>query len=39
MVNPEKEMVLPEDVLVARGTASGLESLVKASRGEINELR
>ena len=38
MVNPEKEMVLPEDVLVARGTASGLERLVKAARGEVNEL-
>lgn len=38
MVNPEKEMVLPEDVLVARGTASGLERLVKAARGEVDEL-
>lgn len=38
MVNPEKEMVLPEDVLVARGTASGLERVVKAARGEVDEL-
>jgi len=38
MVNPEKEMVLPEDVLVARGTASGLERLVKAARGEVDDL-
>ena len=38
MVNPEKEMVLPEDVLVARGTASGLERLVKAARGEVDKL-
>jgi uncharacterized protein with PhoU and TrkA domain len=38
MVNPEKEMVLPEDVLVARGTASGLEKVVKAARGEVSEL-
>ena len=35
MINPEKEIVLPEDVLVARGTAMGLESLVKAARGEV----
>ncbi len=38
MVNPEKEMVLPDDVLVARGTASGLERVVKAARGEVSEL-
>jgi len=38
MVSPEKEMVLPEDVLVARGTASGLERLVKAARGEVDKL-
>ena len=38
LVNPEKEMVLPEDVLVARGTASGLERLVKAARGEVDKL-
>ena len=35
MINPEKEIVLPEDVLVARGTAMGLESLEKAARGEV----
>jgi uncharacterized protein with PhoU and TrkA domain len=35
LINPEKEVVLPEDVLMARGTASGLESLAKAARGEI----
>jgi len=38
MINPEKEIVLPEDVLVARGTASGLERLVQAARGEVSEL-
>ncbi len=38
MINPEKEIVLPEDVLVARGTESGLEKLVKAARGEIKDL-
>jgi uncharacterized protein with PhoU and TrkA domain len=38
MVNPEKEIVLPEDVLVARGTASGLERVMKAARGEVDKL-
>ena len=38
MINPEKEIILPEDVLLARGTASGLEKLVKAARGEIEDL-
>jgi uncharacterized protein with PhoU and TrkA domain len=38
MINPEKEVVLPEDVLVARGTASGLEKLVKAASGEAKDL-
>lgn len=38
MINPEKEVVLPEDVLLARGTAFGLEKLVKAAKGEIGNL-
>jgi uncharacterized protein with PhoU and TrkA domain len=38
MINPEKEIILPEDVLLARGTASGLEKLVKAARGETEGL-
>jgi len=38
MINPEKEIVLPEDVLVARGTAEGLEKLGKAARGEVKDL-
>ena len=38
MINPEKEVVMPEDVLMARGTASGLETLKRAARGEIREL-
>jgi uncharacterized protein with PhoU and TrkA domain len=38
MINPEKEIVLPEDILLARGTAMGLESLVKAARGEVDEI-
>jgi len=38
MINPEKEIVLPEDILLARGTAMGLESLVRAARGEVDEI-
>ena len=32
------EIVLPEDIILARGTALGLESLVKAARGEVDEI-
>jgi uncharacterized protein with PhoU and TrkA domain len=38
MIKPEKEIVLPEDVIVARGTSSGLEILVKAAKGEVQDL-
>lgn len=38
MINPGKEVVMPEDVLMARGTASGLEELGRAARGEVREL-
>ena len=38
MINPEKEIVLPEDILLARGTAMGLKSLVKSARGEVDEI-
>jgi uncharacterized protein with PhoU and TrkA domain len=38
MINPEKEIVLPGDILLARGTAMGLDSLVKAARGEVDEI-
>jgi len=38
MINPEKEVILPEDVILARGTASGLKKLEKAAKGEIREL-
>lgn len=38
MINPEKEIILPEDVLVARGTAEGLEKLGRAARGEVGDL-
>lgn len=38
MINPEKEIVLPEDVLLARGTASGLRKLARAAKGETKDL-
>ncbi len=38
MINPEKEIVMPEDVLVARGTAEGIEKLGRAARGESKDL-
>ena len=38
MINPEKEIILPEDVLVARGTAEGLEKLERAAKGEAKDL-
>jgi len=38
MINPEKEVVLPEDMLMARGTAEGLEKLQRAARGEVEDL-
>jgi uncharacterized protein with PhoU and TrkA domain len=37
-INPDKEILLPEDVLVARGTDEGLKTLVKAARGEVDTL-
>ena len=37
-INPDKEMLMPGDVLVARGTEDGLNSLVKAAKGEIDYL-
>jgi len=37
-INPDKEILLPEDVLVARGTDEGLKILVKAARGEVATL-
>jgi len=38
MINPEKEIALPEDMLMARGTAEGLEKLQMAARGEVEDL-
>ena len=37
-INPDKEIILPDDVLVARGTADGLESLDKAAKAEVDYL-
>ena len=37
-INPEKEIVIPEDILLALGTAMGLKSLVKAARGEVDKI-
>ncbi|MGD2142108.1 MAG: TrkA C-terminal domain-containing protein [Candidatus Bathyarchaeota archaeon] len=38
MINPEKEILLPDDIIVARGTASGLERFIKVARGEVEDL-
>lgn len=38
MIKPEKEILMPDDVLVARGTEEGLKELVKAAKGEKSEL-
>jgi len=37
-INPDTEILIPGDVLVARGTADGLESLGKVARGEVDHL-
>ncbi len=37
-INPDKEILVPDDVLVARGTDEGLKVLVKAARGEVDAL-
>jgi uncharacterized protein with PhoU and TrkA domain len=34
-INPDKEILLPEDILVARGTGSGLRKLIQAAQGEV----
>lgn len=38
MINPEKEIIMPEDVLVARGTAEGLGKLIRVAQGEVDKL-
>lgn len=37
-INPEKEIIVSGDILMGRGTASGLEKLRKAARGEPVDL-
>jgi uncharacterized protein with PhoU and TrkA domain len=37
-INPDKEILVPKDVLVARGTDDGLKTLVKAAQGEVDTL-
>ena len=37
-INPDKEILLPEDVLVARGTGEGLKKLEQVARAEVNDL-
>jgi len=37
-INPDKEILMPGDVLVARGTADGLQSLIRAAKGEVDHL-
>ena len=35
-INPDKETLMPGDVLVARGTDSGLRKLIQAAQGEVD---
>ena len=37
-INPDKEILMPGDFVVARGTKDGLKSLVKAARAEVDHL-
>ena len=36
-INPDKELVMPGDILVARGTEEGLEQLLAAAMGEVKD--
>jgi uncharacterized protein with PhoU and TrkA domain len=36
-INPDKELIMPGDILVARGTEEGLEQLSAAARGEVED--
>ncbi len=38
LINPGKEIIVPEDVIVARGTQEGLIKLVQAAEGEVSTL-
>ena len=35
-INADKETLMPEDVLVARGTDSGLNKLIQVGQGEVD---
>jgi len=37
-LNPGKEIIMPEDMIVARGTKGGLEALLKVAKGEAEVL-
>ncbi len=37
-INPDKEIIMPDDVLVARGTEDGLKTLVSVAKGEVNAI-
>ena len=36
LINPGKEIIMPKDVIVARGTKSGLDVLLKVASGEVD---
>ena len=38
LINPGKEIIMPEDVIVARGTQEGLTKLVQAAGREVSTL-
>jgi len=38
LINPGKEIIMPEDVIVARGNQEGLRTLLRAAKGEVETL-
>jgi uncharacterized protein with PhoU and TrkA domain len=38
LINPGKEILMPEDIILARGTQEGLAILIKSAHGEVNAL-
>jgi uncharacterized protein with PhoU and TrkA domain len=38
-INPDKEIMMPGDVILARGTSTGLTKLEKAARGEVDSFK
>jgi len=38
LLDPGKEIIMPEDMILARGTKDGLESLLKVAKGEVDVL-